>query len=96
MEMKSMLISLDQHTSSRFENVPAKLLIKCSDYLCHPLEQIFNISIERSGYPDLFKYNNVIPIYKNKGAKKSSWNSLAVNLSYLQFIITIFKNRQLY
>ena len=64
--MKDCLQSLSPHTCSGYDNIPATFLIKCADQLCHPLSCIFNMSIQRGEYPSLLKYNNVIPIYKNK------------------------------
>ena len=68
-EMKECLQSLSPHTCSGYDNIPATFLIKCANQLCYPLSCIINMSITRGEYPSLLKFNNVIPIYKNKGER---------------------------
>ena len=68
-EMKNKLLSLNPHTSSGYDNLPATIFIKCADQLAYPLCKIFNMSIERGEYPDILKKNNIIPIFKQEGAK---------------------------
>ena len=67
--MKETLINLSSTTSSGYDGIPATFLIKCADQLSYPLTTIFNLCIERGEFPDLLKYNNIVPIYKNKGKK---------------------------
>ena len=67
--MNKLLKSLDPHGSCGYDNIPATFLIKCADQLAYPLTKIFNLSIERGEYPSILKFNNVIPIYKQKGEK---------------------------
>lgn len=68
-EMKETLENLSHSTSSGYDGIPATFLIKCADQLSFPLTSIFNMCIERGEYPDLLKFNNIVPIYKNKGKK---------------------------
>ena len=68
-EMRDTLLGLSPTTSSGYDGIPATFLIKCADQLCYPLTCIFNLCIERGEYPDLLKFNNIVPIYKNKGKK---------------------------
>ncbi|MEL7308274.1 MAG: reverse transcriptase family protein, partial [Pseudomonadota bacterium] len=68
-EMKKEILSLDRFTCSGYDNVPVIFLIECASELCQPLSMIFNLSIDRGEYPTLLKFNNVVPIYKNKGDK---------------------------
>ena len=68
-EMKKAILALDRFTCSGYDNVPVIFLIECASELCHPLSMIFNLSIDRGEYPTLLKFNNVVPIYKNKGDK---------------------------
>ena len=68
-EMKNMLLSLNPHTSSGYDNLPATVFIKCADQLAYPLCKVFNTSIARGEYPEVLKKNNIIPIFKQKGAK---------------------------
>ena len=64
-EVLQFLKSLNPHSSSGFSNIPAKVLIKCADQLCYPLCEIFNLSVSRGEYPNLLKFNNVLPIFKS-------------------------------
>ena len=68
-DVKAVILSLKNNTSSGYDNMPAHLLIKCVDIISVPLAKIFNMSIEQGQYPDLLKRNNIIPIYKRKGDK---------------------------
>lgn len=70
-EMKNAILSLDRFTCTGYDNVPAIFLIECASELCHPLSMIFNLSVDLGEYPTLLKFNNVVPIYKNKGDKSS-------------------------
>ena len=69
-DVKTIILSLKNNTSSGYDNMPAVFLIKCVDILCVPLATIFDMSIEGGKYPDLLKRNNVIPIFKRKGDKQ--------------------------
>lgn len=70
-EMQKMLESLNPYTSSGYDNLSAIFLIRCAKHLAYPLANIFNLSIARGEYPAILKYNNVMPIYKQKGDKNS-------------------------
>ena len=68
-EMLYQLKNIKRHTSTGSDNISAVFLINCAESLCYPLSVIFNMSISKGEYPDIFKYNNIIPIYKRKGDK---------------------------
>ena len=79
-EMKKEILALDRYTCCGYDNVPVVFLIECANELCHPLSIIFNLSIERGEYPFLLKFNNIVPIYKNKGDKSNvtSYRPIAI------------------
>ena len=58
------LSQLSTSTSTGTDNLPAIFLIKCAEVLCVPISDLFNFSIDSGVYPDVFKYNNIIPIFK--------------------------------
>ena len=63
------LSEIDDNTATGFDNLPVVFIMKCADTLCFPISYLFNMSIDRGVYPNILKYNNVIPIHK-KGPKK--------------------------
>ena len=67
-EMLDELNSIKQTTSTGSDNLSATFIRKCADRLCHPLCIIFNLSLSTGEYPDIFKRNNIITIYKQKGS----------------------------
>ena len=67
-EMLTELKSIKPTTSTGSDKLPAVFLINCAERLCYPLTVIFNLSISKGVYPDIFKRNNIIPIYKQKDA----------------------------
>lgn len=67
----NILRSLDPSTATGYDNIPAKFLIKCSSELSKPLADLFNLSLSRGVYPDMLKWDNVVPIYKRKGSKNN-------------------------
>ena len=70
-DVSNILRSLQPSTSTGYDRIPAKFLIKCSSQLAKPLADLFNMSIARGEYPDILKWDNVVPIYKRKGNKNS-------------------------
>ena len=65
--------NLDVNSSNGYDNISALFTMKCAEYLCVPLSDLFNLSIKHGVYLDILKYNNAIPIYK-KGLKKNVEN----------------------
>ena len=63
------LNNIKLNTSTGSEKMPAAFICDCAQRLCYPLTVIFNLSIANGEYPDIFKRNNIIPIYKLKGTK---------------------------
>ena len=61
-------------TSTGSDNIPDLLIIRCADYLCNPLTDLFNLSLGKGEYPDVFKLDHVVPILKRKGRKNNIEN----------------------
>ena len=67
--MKESLQSLNLHSSSGNSSIPTIFLTKFAEQLCYPLSEIFNLSISRGEYPSALKFNNISPVFKQKGDK---------------------------
>ena len=46
------------------DGVNAKTLKILSQFICLPLQHIFNLSIEKAIWPNALKYAEAVPIYK--------------------------------
>ena len=68
-DVKNILCSLEPSTSTGSDNIPVIFYIKCANYLCKPIADLFNLSLCKGEYPTMLKKDNVMPIYKRKGSK---------------------------
>ena len=68
-DVRNILRSLEPTTSTGYDNIPAIFIIKCSDFICKPLADLFNLSLSRGIFPNVLKKDNVTPIFKKKGSK---------------------------
>ena len=55
------LSKLKINTATGSDNLPAVFLVKCADVLSLPIANLFNLSIDHGVYPDVLKFNNIIP-----------------------------------
>jgi len=70
------------------DGIHPKLITKIYTYLIKPLKRIFNISLSTGTVPDSWKFNEVIPIYKNnrKPGKAASYRPVSLT-SYVSKIL---------
>ena len=67
-EIKSIISSLNVAKSSGPNSIPTNILLLLKDYICTPLNKIFNISLQTGQHPDILKVSKTIPIFK-KGSR---------------------------
>ena len=81
--VKKILISLDTSKAAGMDQIPAKFLRDGAEVLTLPLENIINLSIKLSTFPEECKIAKVKPIFK-KGARTDSKNYRPISLLPLQ------------
>ena len=59
-----------RNKSTGVDNLPPGLPKDCRQYIAQPLCHIFNLSIETSCFPDLWKIARIVPIYKSGSLDK--------------------------
>ena len=60
------LSSININTACGPDMLSALFLKNCAEVLSLPISRLFNLSIARGEYPDVLKYNNIIPIHKKE------------------------------
>ena len=58
------LKQMNVYTSCGYDGLSAMFLVNCADAISVPLAALFNLSLQHGEFPDVLKYNNIIPIYK--------------------------------
>ena len=78
------------------DKIPTKLLKYAVEYICQPLAMIFNASLEKGIFPDMWKLARITPIYKS-GQKSdlSNYRPISV-LSVLSRLLEKLAHDQLY
>lgn len=59
--------------SSGPDNIPSNILKYCADSICFPLLKLFNMSLDLSYFPELWKESYIIPLHKS-GSKSDITN----------------------
>ena len=67
-EIKLIISSINNSKSSGPNSIPTHLLHLLKDYICDPLNKIFNLSLTTGQHPNILKISKTIPIYK-KGSR---------------------------
>ena len=67
-EIKSIISSLNVAKSSGPNSIPTHILLILKDFICTPLNKIFNLSLLTGQHPDVLKISKTIPIFK-KGSR---------------------------
>ena len=84
LEILNLIKKLKNNVSPGYDNITNKIIKSMGGFISGPLAHIFNLSIEKSVYPEAFKLAIVKPIYKS-GNKRLCNNyrpiSLTSNLS---------------
>ena len=65
-ELKDAFYSLKSNKSPGYDDISYNVIKKCFGSLCEPLKYLFNLSIEKSVFPDDLKIARVTPIYKDE------------------------------
>ena len=78
-EIKKEISMLDPSKTTGPFSIPIKLLKIVQDYLCKPLQKLFNCSLTTGTVPDKFKLAHVIPVFK-KGSQTCVSNYRPISL----------------
>ena len=70
----SLLSKFCKSKATGLDNLSAKLLRECPNFLAEHLTAIFNISLITGIFPDEWKSARVTPLYKNSGAQTDPTN----------------------
>ena len=79
-QVEDALNSLDNNKFTSPDSIPSSVLKSVASNISYPLHKIFNISLQTSTYPDLFKLGYVIPIFK-KGNKEDVENYRPITIT---------------
>ena len=79
-ELRSVVNSLNVHTASGADGLPASLFKSFLGRIGHPLLHVFNSSITSGIVPSCWKTAEVVPIYKGKGDKNSASSYRPISL----------------
>ena len=71
-EIRNLIDSLDNKSSSGFDNISNIILKKLKSAIVPPLTQIVNLSLASGIFPEKMKHADVVPLYKNKNRKEVS------------------------
>ena len=78
------------------DKIPTKLLRGAIEYICRPLAMVFNASLEKGIFPDIWKLARVTPIYKSgQKSNLSNYRPISV-LSVLSRPLEKLAHDQLY
>ena len=69
-EIRNLIDSLENKSSSGFDNISNIILKKLKSSIVPPLTKIVNLSLTTGVFPEKMKYAEVIPLYKNKTEKR--------------------------
>ena len=91
--MKNAMKSLNSRSSSGYDNIPSVLFTECADVLCTPLTIIFNLCLSTGDYPDLLKFNNIVPIFKQGGERKNieSYRGISIQPVISKLFVRVLK-----
>jgi hypothetical protein len=78
-EVQTAIQNIKNKKSAGVDEIPSSLLKRCSNYICHPLAEIFNLSICEGKFPNKMKTSIVIPLHK-KGSKQDISNYRPISL----------------
>ncbi len=78
-EVQKILLDLDTNKASGFDNISAKLLKRTARSISNPLSNIFNQSLSKGTYPDVWKKANVPPVFKqNDKQNKNNYRPISL------------------
>ena len=89
-EVKSTLLTLKSGKSSGPDNINNRILKELAIPLSKPLCSLFNISLAKGIFPDVWKHANVTPLYKKDDP------SLVSNYRPISLLSTVGKTLQKY
>ena len=72
--VKKVIANLDSSKASGPEYIPVVVLKNCDPELSYILDEIFNMSLKESCFPDCWKVSPVVPVYKNVGERSTAKN----------------------
>ena len=69
-EIRNLIDSLENKSSSGFDNISNIFLKKLKSAIVPPLTKIVNLSLATGVFPEKMKHADVVPLYKNKSRKE--------------------------
>ena len=69
-EFRNLIDSLENKSSSGFDNISNIILKKLKSTIVPPLTKIVNLSLATGVFPEKMKHADVVPLYKNKSRKE--------------------------
>ena len=69
-EIRNLIDSLENKSSSGFDNISNITLKKLKSTIVPPLTKIVNLSLATGVFPEKMKHADVVPLYKNKSRKE--------------------------
>ena len=69
-EIRNLIDSLENKSSSGFDNISNIILKKLKSAIVPPLTKIVNLSLATGVFPEKMKHADVVPLYKNKNRKE--------------------------
>ena len=82
-EIKDIIKSLPPKNSSRYDEIPLRILKISMPFITYPLTYLGNKAISKGSFPGRLKYSQVIPIYK-KGINQLQ-TDIIINLFFKNF-----------
>ena len=65
-DILAIIKTLDPNKAHDYDNISIKMINICSHSLILPLKTIFEHSLEKGNFPEIWKKPNVVPVHKNK------------------------------
>lgn len=94
-EIKKIINKLKSHSAPGYDKIPTILFKTYHKYLLEPLTYLYNLSLEKGVFPNIFKIAIVTPIYK-AGEKDQASNYRPISvLSILSKILEKIVNKRL-
>ena len=85
-EIRNLIDSLENKSSSGFDNISNIILKILKPTIVPPLTKIVNLSLATGVFPEKMKYADVVPLYKNKNRKE------VTNYRPISLLLTLSKN----
>ena len=93
-ELKNASFSIKTNKCPENDEINFNVIRSCLGELCEPLQYLFNLSIEKSIYPDDLKIAKVTPVFKAGNNKElSNYRPISVLAFFSKILETLMYNR---